>query len=661
MKKLLLPLVLLALMQTILAAPGLVVDGTQFKYNGQKIFFSGMNLAWLNYNSDVGADALNENGWRKAVQDIRAAGGNSIRWWLFNNMSTSPTISTSTNLVTGLPTNTINNIKKALDIAEEYGVMVSLCLFSHNLMESDQWGIYADDKLSITANKNLFTDAGIEAFINNALKPVLTAIGDHRALWTWELFNEPEGMATGISGTTPWTKQSVSIGDIQKFSNRVAAAIHDHDNTLLVSNGIHNADEFSYWTDAVLRNAGGKNNGILDFYQVHFYPEHQTTAQNPFDHPFSYWNLTKPLVIGEFSAAGWDKERFPAYKVATKTPAQLYLYAYNQGYAGALSWEYKNFNDDVAKEAVDHNYAAAKPGMEALAAQYEQYIKIKDYTPPATDGNGVMQVTYSNVSNEATLEYEKTANLTGKSTITFKVRTVGNSPAFSLRLVVKSSSNWTWSDTQKMCNVPAGGEWITCSYNLSSDFSDVTLSEIRSLLIQTFSNGYSGVIQFDDIMAGTDVLINFDEQHNVFGIAASMDGGDAITEIKTVYIGGTGNSSSSNTSSSSSAAVTTSSSSSISSSSATATSSSSNRSSSSISSSGATEANSSSSSEATKTNSSSSSETNVSPILNSQAPILNSNPIYYTLKGTPLGETKPIKPGVYIVKEKHSIKKIVVR
>jgi mannan endo-1,4-beta-mannosidase len=60
--------------------------------------------------------------------------------------------------------------------------------------------------------------------------------------------------------------------------------------------------------------------------------------------------------------------------------------------------------------------------------------------------------------------------------------------------------------------------------------------------------------------------------------------------------------------------------------------------------------------------SSSSSETNVSPLLNSQFSILNSNPpIYYTLKGIPLGETKPNKPGVYIVKEKHSIKKIVVR
>ncbi len=74
------------------AAPGLTVNGTDFQYTdstgtAKKLFFSGMNLAWIDYNSDVGDDALDENKWRKAVEDTRAAGGNAIRWWLFNNMS----------------------------------------------------------------------------------------------------------------------------------------------------------------------------------------------------------------------------------------------------------------------------------------------------------------------------------------------------------------------------------------------------------------------------------------------------------------------------------------------------------------------------------------------------------------------------------------------
>ena len=56
------------------AAPGLTVNGTDLLYNGKKIFFSGTNLAWSDYNSDVGDSPLNENAWRKAVEGTRAAG-----------------------------------------------------------------------------------------------------------------------------------------------------------------------------------------------------------------------------------------------------------------------------------------------------------------------------------------------------------------------------------------------------------------------------------------------------------------------------------------------------------------------------------------------------------------------------------------------------------
>jgi len=374
--------VLFMLAQMVNAAPELVVDGTQFKYKGKKIFFSGINLAWIDFNSDVGSAALDETKWRNAVQDVKTAGGNAIRWWLFNNMSVSPIINQSTHRVTGLPTNTIANMKKALDIAAENGVMVSMCLFSHNLMQSNQWGNY-NGKIDITANKALFSDnAAAQAFIDNALIPVIEAIGNHPALMTWELFNEPEGMLSKANGG--WTTESLSIESIVSFSEKLANAIHNNTKAAgtLVSTGVHCASDLKYW----------KDKSWLDFLQLHFYPEHQSSAENPFDHPFSFWSLTKPLIIGEFSAAGWNKERFPSYKVSTKTPQQLYKYAYENGYAGALSWDYFGFKDDVAGDAVVHDYAAAKPGMVALAAQYGEYINLSGYTsntPSSSSSNSV--------------------------------------------------------------------------------------------------------------------------------------------------------------------------------------------------------------------------------------------------------------------------------
>lgn len=542
------------------AAPGLVVDGTEFKYNGSKIFFSGMNLAWVNYNSDVGADALDENAWRAAVEGTRAAGGNVIRWWLFNNMSTSPLVG-SDHLVSGLPAKTIDNMKKALDIAEEYGVMVSMCLFSHNLMEKCQWGLYENATMKSTceassgttlnyssfvdieANKKLFTDAGTTAFIEKALKPVLEGVGNHKALMTWELFNEPEGMTTEGNG---WTSEKLAIADVQKFGNKVAAAIKTYDNTLLVSNGIHNAGAFKYWTDEALVAAGGESKGVLDFYQVHFYPEHQTSAQNPFEHPASYWTkdgttngttLGKPIVIGEFSAGGWNKEKYPAYKVPTMTTVQAFNYAYDNGYAGAMAWDINGFNDIVAKTAVTHNLAAATPGLQALYNSHEQYIKIKDYTAPVLTGNGVMEVSYANVdgADGATLEYKSpTVNLKNNSVVTFMAR-VTDGDAIGLSLVTKSGG-WNWVQNDASCELPASGEWVTCSFDLVNDYTGVAISNVQSFLLRTFNSGYTGTIQIDAFKAGSLNIVDFDTQYDVFSIAADMAGGDAITSIKTVYI-----------------------------------------------------------------------------------------------------------------------------
>ena len=65
---------------TAFAAPGLTVSGTDLLYNGKKIFFSGTNLAWSDYNSDVGASPLDESAWREAVEGTRAAGGAAMQF-----------------------------------------------------------------------------------------------------------------------------------------------------------------------------------------------------------------------------------------------------------------------------------------------------------------------------------------------------------------------------------------------------------------------------------------------------------------------------------------------------------------------------------------------------------------------------------------------------
>ena len=513
------------------AAPGLTVSGTDLMYNGKKIFFSGTNLAWSDYNSDVGDSPLNENAWRKAVEGTRAAGGNAIRWWLFNNMSQSPEIDQSTHLVSGLKANTIANMKKALDIAEEYGVMVSMCLFSHNLMEPNQWGLY-DDKLDITANTQLFEDAGTKAFIDNALVPVVKAIGNHNALMTWEVFNEPEGMTS-----VGWTTKKLDKAVLQKFTNKIAAAIHTTNPELLVSTGSVNIQYQSWWNDSELIAAGGETNGTLDFFQTHYYPYYQNDAVSPFVNAAAQMATTykydsKPMIIGEFPASGWKGDTYTA-SMAAKTQIsteECYRKAFDGGYAGALAWQYIGDKTESNFGGYTYTIDPALDAMKALAATEEANIKIKDVTISQEGGDGKMAVTYG--GDNAQIEYQKTWDLSSANTFTFEATNMGESDA-QLNLIFKLTSAWTWTEVPGPCEVGAG-ETKTCSFDISG-LAAADRKQTLSVVIANYAAGYTGTILYDNFKAGDQVLWDFNEDKYDAFSRGFENTEEMIPEIKIVF------------------------------------------------------------------------------------------------------------------------------
>ena len=513
------------------AAPGLTVSGTDLLYNGKKIFFSGTNLAWSDYNSDVGDAPLNENAWRKAVEGTRAAGGNSIRWWLFNNMSQSPTIDQSTHLVTGPKENTIANMKKALDIAEEYGVMVSMCLFSHNLMEPNQWGLYSE-KLDITANELLFEDDGTKAFIDNVLVPVVKAIGNHNALMSWEVFNEPEGMTSECSG---WTTKKMALSKIQKFTNKVAAAIHTENPELLVSTGSVNIQYQKYWNDAALIEAGGEAKGTLDFFQTHYYPYYQNDNVSPFMNTAAqmaskYSYDSKPMIIGEFPASGWAGTTYTTSMAAKTqiTTEECYRKAFDGGYAGALAWQYIGDKTESQFGGYTYTIDPALEAMTALAATEEASIKIKDVTISQEGGDGKMSVTYG--GDDAQIEYQKTWDLSKANTLTFEATNKGASAA-QLNLIFKLTDSWTWTEVAGPCEVGAG-EAKTCSFDISS-YAD--RNKTLSVVVANYAKGYTGTILYDNFKAGDQVLWDFNsDKYDAFSRAFGNTE-EMIPEIKIVF------------------------------------------------------------------------------------------------------------------------------
>jgi hypothetical protein len=341
------------------SGPGLI------QVYGKPIFLSGMNLSWMMFAADL--ENLNTGRFQRAVGDIAAAGGNTLRWWLHINGSLSPQFDSKTGLASGISDRNLANLKKALDIAAEGGVGLILCLWSFNMLEPDQKGV-------VDVNRNLkllTTDEGLQAYIDKALVPMVRSVKDHPGLIAWEVFNEPEGMCEN----TGWTSRRITLSDVQRVVNRVAGAIHREAPGTLVTNGIHKIKYamdiggfFNYYRDDRLIGAGGDKDGTLDFFSVHFYPAQSDESLSPFHHPASYWRIDKPLVIGEFPAAG-IVDLGSGLKVGTTlTPAQAYAYAFDNGYAGALGWKWTG--DDGFGGVAD-----AAPGMKGLQAAHPDAVK----------------------------------------------------------------------------------------------------------------------------------------------------------------------------------------------------------------------------------------------------------------------------------------------
>ena len=329
-------------------------------------FASGVNVAWFNYGADIPTPDMTK--FNKLYSDTVAVGGRIVRWWLHTNGSKTPTYD-STGFTAKISDANIADIKKILDGAAAAGQAVVVSVWSFNMMKSDQVSATI-----LQNNKDLLQkDANRQAYVDNYLAPLVTALKGHPGLYAWEAFNEPEGMINDGPNPTPWTGSNyVSIKDIQKCVNWFAAGIHTADPSALVTNAawtfLANADvdgHKNYYSNSQLTSIGGKSNGTLDFYQVHYYDNWGTVGGanrvSPFVYPATHWALDKPIMIGEF----WNVDS-PGPSNSTIKGADLYTTLYNNGYQGAWAWQYANADTPPPASGQPTQWPGMKTAMQNL-------------------------------------------------------------------------------------------------------------------------------------------------------------------------------------------------------------------------------------------------------------------------------------------------------
>ena len=228
-------------------------------------------------------------------------------------------------------------------------------------------------KLLSEASTALNSDARLAVSVknaNNVLIPVVNALKGNPGVYSYEIFNEPEGMTTQHGWTQANGGTEVDQKYIQKTVNVFASAIHTTDPNARVTSGAQTFGTCSnatggtnLYSNSALTAAGGMANGTLDFYEVHYYTSNGSSV-SCFTHPASNWKLDKNLVMGEFWAVTTDGVN----------GSDLYTNLYSNGYNGAWAWNYTTNDDNggnpmtawpVMKTPMQNLYTAQKATLDA--------------------------------------------------------------------------------------------------------------------------------------------------------------------------------------------------------------------------------------------------------------------------------------------------------
>jgi len=280
-------------------------------------FLEGVNLPWLSYGGDFGANAWSPSGGigragkqeelRSHLKKLNRQGFRYVRWFLFCDGRAGIRFSAAGTPV-GPDERLFPDIDAALETAAAEGMKVIFVLLDFLWFDkaSQVNGVQVGGRSKVISGATRQ-----RRFRRRVLRPLFERYGRSPSILAWDIVNEPEwatrGWGGGIIGT------SVSFPAMRRFIQRTVRLIHRHTGHLATV-GMGNA--------AGLPLALGCG---LDFYQVHWYDRWEDVA--PLEQPVPELGLDRPLLLGEFPM-----------KNSARSPEAIVAAAKKSGYCGALAW-----------------------------------------------------------------------------------------------------------------------------------------------------------------------------------------------------------------------------------------------------------------------------------------------------------------------------------
>ena len=280
-------------------------------------FFVGVNLPWLSYGGDFGANAWQPEGGvarpalRPRVDEVLArladSGLSTVRWWLLGDGRAGLRFD-----VDGRPLGVDDFFFADVDAGFEAAVRRGLRLIP--VLIDFLWFDPARvvDGVQTGGRAGLITRPESRWRLHDTVfTRIFERYRKHPAVYAWDLMNEPEWATRGLGTILPG--RGIPQDDMEVFLKELVALGHDWGAQPLTV-GLASTTSLP-----LVRKLG------LDFYQVHWYDS--VEARSPLRRPVSKLRLDRPVLLGEFPTRG-----------SAIAPGEVLHAARAAGYAGGLAW-----------------------------------------------------------------------------------------------------------------------------------------------------------------------------------------------------------------------------------------------------------------------------------------------------------------------------------